>query len=230
MKNFKQCMLNKKRGTTQKSDVYYEAYTNMFSTFNCNDKLTILEIGVRGGGGLYSLKEYFPNATIIGIDIDNNCKQWESAEDNIFVRIGDQSDVNFLQSIANEFKSFDIIIDDGSHVCDHQIKSFEFLFLKLNYNGLYAVEDIHTSYWRDFYDTKNLSAVDYFKNLSAMPTKRWACNTARSIVEPIQELNEIEYYVESVHFYDSICFIRKVKTDVDVYGLISNYKQYFITQ
>lgn len=230
MKNFKQCMLNKKRGTTQKSDVYYEAYTNMFSTFNCNDKLKILEIGVRGGGGLYSLKEYFPNSTIVGLDIDPECKQWESIEDDIHVRIGDQSDNIMLQNLIDEFGLFDIIIDDGSHICAHQIISFEYLFLKLNYNGLYIVEDLHTSYWKGFHDNIELSSIEYFKELSIIPTSRWARSVDRSNVPPLPILTKQESCVDSVYFYDSICFIRKIKSDIDLNSLISNYKQYFITQ
>lgn len=229
MKSYKTCMLNKKRGVTQKSDVYYDAYTHMFSLFNSEDKLTILEIGVRGGGGLYTLKEYFPNATIIGLDIDASCKQWEQADSNIFVRIGDQSDTNVLQKIIDEFGMIDLIIDDGSHICSHQIKSFEFLFNKLNLGGMYVIEDLHTSYWTNFHD-QSISAIDYFKELSVMPTKRWACNTNRSAFSPIEELNEIEFYIDSVYFYDSICFVRKVKSEVDLQGLIKDYKQYFVTQ
>jgi hypothetical protein len=229
MKDFKESMLNKKLGKTQKSDVYYNAYTYMFSIFNTLDNLKILEIGVREGGGLYTLKEHFPNSTIVGLDIDVNCKQWEDVNENIFVRIGDQSDYNVLQSIIDEFSTFDIIIDDGSHICSHQIKSFDFLFKKLNPGGIYAVEDLHTSYWKNFRD-QSISAIDYFKDLSVLPTKRWASNTIRSEVTPISELNEIEYYIDSVHFYDSVCFINKIKANIDLNNLINNYKQYFITQ
>jgi len=229
MKDFKESMLNKKRGKTQKSEVYYNAYSHMFSTFNTLDKLKILEIGVREGGGLYTLKEHFPNSIIVGLDIDTNCKQWEDVNENIFVRIGDQSNYNILQSIIDEFSTFDIIIDDGSHICSHQIKSFDFLFKKLNPGGIYAVEDLHTSYWTSFRD-QSISAIDYFKDLSLLPTKRWASNTSRSEVEHITELDEIEYRIDSIHFYDSICFIRKTKTDIDLNSLITNYKQYFVTQ
>jgi hypothetical protein len=229
MKNYKDSMLNKKRGQTQKSEVYYNAYTHMFSTFNNLDKLTILEIGVRGGGGLYTLKEHFPNATVIGLDIDVKCKQWEDINENVHVRIGDQSNHDVLQTIINEFTTFDIVIDDGSHICSHQIKSFEFLFAKLNPGGMYIIEDLHTSYWKDFLNVTP-SAIEYFKDLSMIPTKRWACSINRSVVEPIQALNEIECNIDSVHFYDSICFINKVKYDIDLNKLITHYKQYYITQ
>jgi len=229
MRSYKESMLKKHRGTTQKSEIYYDAYSHMFSRFNILDKLTILEIGVRDGGGLYTLKEHFPNAIIVGLDIDTGCKQWEDISKNIHVRIGDQSVQSTLQDIINEFTRFDIIIDDGSHVCAHQIKSFEFLFTNLNPAGTYVIEDLHTSYWKGFNDD-NILSIDYFKELCTIPTGRWARNTNRTSVPAMLSLNNIESKIESIHFYDSICFINKIKHDIDLSMLISNYKQYFITQ
>lgn len=230
MKDFKESMFKKKKGLTQKSQIYYDAYTHMFSTYDTDQSLKILEIGVRGGGGLYTLKEHFPNSTIIGLDIDSGCKQWEDINENIHVRIGDQSDIDVLQNLMNEFSSFDIIIDDGSHVITHQINSFKFLFPKMVNGGLYVVEDLHTSYWKDFYNLNELSAINYFSDLAQWPTKRWAPNTNRSIVSPISELTEVETCIDSVHFYDSICFLKKTKSDIELNKLISDYKQFFITQ
>lgn len=230
MKNFKSSMTNKKAGLTQKSDIYYDAYTHMFAGYDVLDKLTILEIGVRDGGGLYTLKEHFPNSTIIGLDIDPGCKRWEDIPNDVFVKIGDQSDNDVLNNLISEFPNFDIIIDDGSHICSHQIKSFEFLFPYLNKNGLYVVEDLHTSYWEGYTTNLDPPAINYFTNLSVIPTERWARNTTRSKVTPIHDLNEIQKSISSVHFYDSICFINKTKSDIDLGALVTDYKQFFITQ
>ncbi len=40
----------------------------------------------------------------------------------------------------------DIIIDDGSHMNEHMIKSFKILFPLLNQGGYYAIEDMHHAY------------------------------------------------------------------------------------
>jgi cephalosporin hydroxylase len=45
---------------------------------------------------------------------------------------------------------FDIVIDDGSHVFEHQIASFEALFPLASSTAVYIVEDVHTSYLPDF--------------------------------------------------------------------------------
>ena len=55
----------------------------------------------------------------------------------------------FLTSVVDEIGPLDIIIDDGSHLNEHVIRTFEILFPLLNEGGIYAVEDLQTSYWPD---------------------------------------------------------------------------------
>jgi hypothetical protein len=37
--------------------------------------------------------------------------------------------------------SLDVVIDDGSHLIEHQIVSFNFLFPRLSDHGIYVIED-----------------------------------------------------------------------------------------
>ena len=60
-----------------------------------------------------------------------------------------------LKSINSEL---DIIIDDGSHINEHVIRTFQYLFPKLKPGGIYVVEDTQTSYRQDYGgDDKNLN-------------------------------------------------------------------------
>jgi hypothetical protein len=45
---------------------------------------------------------------------------------------------------------FDIIVDDGSHICHDVISSFEMLYEHLAPGGKYFIEDLHTSYYPDY--------------------------------------------------------------------------------
>ena len=109
----------------------------------------MLEIGVSRGGSLQMWQRFLgPMATLVGIDIDASCAKHE--DDNIFVRIGDQSDKSFLQSVSQEFGPPDIVIDDGSHVMSHINATFEYFYPRLPKNGIYIVEDLHTAYWEEF--------------------------------------------------------------------------------
>ena len=127
---------------------YFPVYERHLAWFR-NKSVTFLEIGVSKGGSLAMWQRYFgPLARIVGIDIDPRCRQHEAP--GIFVRIGDQSDPQFLQSVVDEFGIPDAVLDDGSHQMDHIAKSFAFLYPRLPKNGVYLVEDLHTAYWPEF--------------------------------------------------------------------------------
>ena len=89
-----------------------------------------------GGESLRMWKAFFPNSTIYGIDIVDK-KHVE--EDRIKVFQGSQDDESFLRKVIDETGGFDIIIDDGSHVNEHVIKSFNVLFPALRDSGIYVV-------------------------------------------------------------------------------------------
>jgi 23S rRNA U2552 (ribose-2'-O)-methylase RlmE/FtsJ len=120
---------------------FLKIYEDYFKNLK-NKKINILEIGVHEGKSLMIWKEYFPKANIIGIDL----KSYNFNINRIFTFQGDQTDINFLLGVSRKFKKFDIIIDDGSHVCSHIIKTFATLFDFLREDGLYICEDLQTSY------------------------------------------------------------------------------------
>src|SRR5205814_5315127 len=82
------------------------------------------------------------------IDINPACR--ELAEDQIEIRIGDQSDAAFLDMIAQEFGAPDAILDDGSHPMSHIQAAFAALYPKVDRNGVYLVEGLHTAYWDEY--------------------------------------------------------------------------------
>lgn len=124
---------------------YFEIYERHFERFR-GRPVQVLEIGVFHGGSLEMWRWYFGRrSTVVGIDIDERTR--ELAGPGIDVRIGDQSDPEFLRSLVDEYGAFDIVIDDGSHRSDHQIATLEALWPHLADDAVYLVEDLHTSYW-----------------------------------------------------------------------------------
>lgn len=116
------------------------------------DVKRVVEIGVEAGTSLRLWKDYFPNAEIIGFDIDPACKIHE--EDRIQVIIGDQTSTADLDRIPG---NADIIIDDGWHTIKSQLFCFEYLVRqKLAETGIYVVEDVIGSD----------AVFDYFNKLS----------------------------------------------------------------
>jgi len=119
---------------------YIEAYDKLLYPYQDKD-ISILEIGIQEGQSLTMWQKYFtPQSNIVGIDIQLKCYIHE--RENIKVFIGDATDPQIIEKFFYNQK-FDIIIDDGSHRIDHQLKSFELLYdSHLNENGIYIIEDI----------------------------------------------------------------------------------------
>ena len=94
-------------------------------------------------------KEYFgPGSKIIGVDINPKCKAHEGDEIEVF--IGSQDDPSVIESIFAKYPEIDIVLDDGSHIMNHMISTFDLMYDRIDENGVYMVEDTHTSYWEDY--------------------------------------------------------------------------------
>ena len=163
--------LFKKYGSDKASHGYANIYFSYFEKLK-KKKLNILEIGIADGKSIQAWSEYFSNSNIIGIDI-NEIDVYEKKlnKTNIHIHTGSQSDENFIKKIINQYKTFHIIIDDGSHYPKDVIKSFHLLFPSLELNGFYFVEDIQTSYIHFFhgnpFDLKYANThMNFFKHLT----------------------------------------------------------------
>jgi hypothetical protein len=184
------------------------------------ETLKILEIGVLDGGSLRTWRDYFYNSTIVGIDINEECKKHE--EDRIIVEIGSQTDKEFLDSVVKKHGPFNMIIDDGSHMCSHVIFSFENLIDSVVSGGCYIVEDSSTSYWQGYEGgyRKLGTTIEYFKNMvdeinfngEILYDKPVPCGRRDDYLIEHFEKNNIPTYgsrVESINFLNSIIVINK---------------------
>lgn len=179
---------------------YFEIYERYFQKF-VGTTVKVLEIGVEDGGSLQMWKKYFgKHSTIVGIDIDSSVKY---EEDQIFIEIGNQSDHNFLNSIIKKYGTFDIIIDDGSHNQLDILKSFSCLYPTLNDDGIYLVEDVHTSYWKD-YGGGITSPFNFVSISSNFVHDTNTQHIQESYTTHIPDL-------KSISFYDSIVVFEKGK-------------------
>ena len=65
-----------------------------------------------GGQSLRMWQDYFPKATVVGIDIHHK----EVSGPRIRFEHGDATDPGFLPRVIDAYGLFDIVIDDGSHL------------------------------------------------------------------------------------------------------------------
>lgn len=105
------------------------------------EKFTLLELGVFEGGSERMWKAYFPQAQIVGVDINPECKKF--AEERIDIRIADLGNPEVLEGLKALRPQ--VIIDDASHLWSHQILALMTLFPVLPSGGVYILEDMETS-------------------------------------------------------------------------------------
>ena len=113
-------------------------------------ELNILEIGVQTGASLLMWQSYFPKATVYGLDInDVDFSKYAETEEfkNIQIRKCDATNENQVKEFLNDIGNikFDIIVDDGSHDLNHQMKSLLLFLDNTKDDGMYIIEDLHTS-------------------------------------------------------------------------------------
>jgi len=180
---------------------YFPAYERHFAPWR-GRSLTFLEIGVAKGGSLAMWRRYFgPLARIVGADIDPKCKAHEG--DGAHVRIGDQADPKFLQALVDEFGVPDVVLDDGGHHMDQIAASFAFLYPRMDKNGVYLVEDLHTAYWPKF--GGGLDEPGSFINHAKSLIDRLNADHAQGQVTP----DDFTRDTFAITFYDSIVVFEK---------------------
>jgi hypothetical protein len=147
-------------------------------------------------------QRYFgPLARVVGIDIDPRCKAHEAP--GIHVRIGDQSDEDFLRAVVDEFGIPDVVLDDGSHQMTHISSTFLFLYPLMPKNAVYLVEDLHTAYWPEY--GGGLSEPGSFINLSKMFVDALNADHSRGQIAP----DLITRQTFGISFYDSVIAFEK---------------------
>lgn len=98
---------------------------------------TMLEIGVSTGLSLEMWAEYFENSIIYGLDKDQ--LRYTPSTQRIKLFKGDSTkSLQFL----NFPDDFDIIIDDGSHFLQSQVRTYGNFYPRLKRGGLYVIEDV----------------------------------------------------------------------------------------
>ena len=199
---------------------YFEAYEEHFGPYRnglpqpdgSRRPVRILEIGVADGGSLQLWRRYFgPDAGVWGIDVDPACAMIDDPD--VEIRIGSQDDRYFLEGVVSEMGGVDIVLDDGSHIAKHQRRSFEVLFPLLSEGGLYAVEDLHTSYWSGYEGgyRRRGTFIEVVKDVID-DMHFW------HHVHPMKRLTDARSGVSQLCLYDSIVFLHKapIRRPMDV--------------
>ena len=126
-----------------------------------DEKLNIAEIGVYKNEGMKMFREYFKNANLYGYEkklnyIENAKKDKLHNVKYFQMEVNEPS--NIREGLEKCTDKFDIIIDDSSHMFDHQINIIKNSIAYLKKGGYLIVEDI-------FNNVKIHDEKHYYKEL-----------------------------------------------------------------
>ena len=191
-------------GTDKWGSHWYTQHYQRYFTNLRKRRLNILEIGVGGyedlSAGAQSLrmwKRFFPNSQIVGIDLYDKS---HLSENRVDVLQCDQTDAGRLSDISRRYGGFDIIIDDGSHLNEHVIQTFNILFPLLKTPGFYCIEDLQTAYWSSWGAVSGSTSMDLLRSLT---------NCVNQAERPLHEPDYFDRNITEIAFFHNLCIIRK---------------------
>ena len=188
---------------------YAQHYEHHFAHLR-DEPINLLEIGVggytdpaRGGESLRMWKAFFPHAQIFGLDIHEKSAL---EEDRIRIFRADQSSAAALELVVEQIGRLDIVVDDGSHLSPHVRTSFETLFPLLHRDGMYAIEDLQTSYWPEFAGSEDRH--DRSTSMALVKDLVDGLNYEEFVDEAYRP-TYTDLHVTAVHAYHNLVFIQK---------------------
>lgn len=198
---------------------YTEIYAQYFAPLK-NKPIKFLEIGIFQGNGVKMWERYFKKGDLHFIDISFDQVSYFSKRSHYY--LADQSNpADLLRVMDMTGGDFDLIIDDGGHTMKQQLVSFTTLFPYLKSRGMYVIEDLHTSYWKEYQGGGSLrfpksgpkTCVQFLKDLvdevNFVGARTGLASHINIPKEIERELNDYRKNIYSIHFYDSLCVIIK---------------------
>jgi SAM-dependent methyltransferase len=182
------------------------SFTDIYPNYLPESPKKMLEIGVRWGESIRMWNEYWPNIdTIYGLDFCvemsiDKLKEIQKENKKYKFFYADQSNRAHLNEVVKNIGegTIDFIIDDGSHMVDHQQISLANLFCLLKPGGLYIIEDLTDKIYpcggwgiKDMvnYTDATVNVLDNFIN-------------TRKFTTPYLELEEISYLEKNIDYIE----------------------------
>jgi len=150
--NSELCNLGKKY-SSNKSPInlggHRSGFTGLYSILffqQKNKKIKLAEIGIEKNASTQMWRKYFKNAEIHGFEFDQQ-KIKRAKKQKLKKTSYHKTDVTNPRIINESFKKtkikYDIIIDDSTHIFEHQINVINECFKYLKKDGILIIEDIY---------------------------------------------------------------------------------------
>ncbi|MDB2515581.1 methyltransferase domain-containing protein [Candidatus Pelagibacter bacterium] len=171
LSNTELCLLGKKY-PTNKSPLnekghrsgFTGIYTILFANLK-NKKINIAEIGIEENSSTKIWRKYFENSKIYAFEFDKKkiIKAKKNKLKNTFYFATDVSKREIIKKSFSKTKSkFDIIIDDSTHIFEHQINIIKETYKFLKKDGILIIEDIY-KYVKKYNEYNYYNELNYLR-------------------------------------------------------------------
>lgn len=188
----------------------YAPYYELFFDPLMYKPINLLEIGIDKGDSVRMWQEYFPHSEIHGIDIRGDYGYLQGIKTHVV----DHSKKEELLSFGLQYDQyFDIIIEDGSHMSEDSINTFQTLFPYLKPGGWYAIEDLLCDY--DGRWNKGISSIDRIKQMVGEVQMNGNIPNSNICANKIEAVKKYAgtYFEKSIEFIFvscGLCIIKKI--------------------
>lgn len=139
---------------TDKNTVH--SYLDLYDRLLVNKRESaknVLEVGIYHGGSIKLWYDYFPNATIYGLDIIDNNNVWDVLKNNDRIKLYTSTNAydegKFKENFLDKNIKCDVMLDDGPHTLQ-SMKDFIRLYSQImTEDGILIIEDIQEWEWID---------------------------------------------------------------------------------
>ena len=152
----------------------YAKFYEFHLSYLRNEEIKLLEIGTWKGASIASFYYYFKKAIIFCLD--RNYKfQFKSDRINFFYC--DTRNINDIKKFENllinkRSETFDIIIDDASHIYSEILGNFKKFFKKVKPGGFYIIEDFNHYKYHTHLDDPSSISLNIEEILENLKTKQ----------------------------------------------------------
>lgn len=152
---------------------YLRKYEFYLARFCERPAVSMLELGAGPdwnlGASARVWQEFFPRDDFRLHMVDLKPTAVSLANDRVTVTVGDLGDPAVLDRLASS--TYDVVLDDASHVWGHQLLAFQRLFPVVRDGGLYVIEDVETSFGPDRETFSGGETTDTFAVLARLVAK-----------------------------------------------------------
>jgi SAM-dependent methyltransferase len=152
---------------------YTAVYDLLFAHLRYKD-INFGEIGIEYNKSMICWRNYFTKAKLWGWEYYQekiNSALKDGLEDTTYINMDVTSEESIRSGFEQSGVKFDVIIDDSTHVFEHQISIAKIVHQYLKPGGYFIIEDIFRNRWEDDYNQQMGDYSKYYNSITFIDTE-----------------------------------------------------------